>query len=368
MARRIRLGMVGGGEGAFIGGVHRIAARLDGRFELVAGAFSASADNSVRTAEALGVRGYGRFADMAAAEAARPDGIEAVSVVTPNATHFAVASAFLDAGFDVICDKPVTTTLRDAKALAEKVATSGRVFVLTHNYSGTPMVRQMRAMVAGGAIGAVRYAETRYLQDWMARKIEDSGLKQAVWRSDPKQSGPVGALGDIGTHAHHLLRFVTGAEWAVESAALHTLVPGRVLDDTATVMLSSGAARAVLTCSQVAVGHENDLVLAIYGETGGLTWRQEEPNTLIHAPLGEPPRRLTRAGHGIAPEVAAIGRIPAGHPEGYLEAFATIYSEAADLIEARREGTALPDRLVPGINDGVAGMAFIEDVLRIAGR
>ncbi|MEF2552726.1 Gfo/Idh/MocA family oxidoreductase [Aurantimonas sp. A2-1-M11] len=363
--RRIRLGMVGGGQGAFIGGVHRIAARIDDRFELVAGALSSTPDKSQASAAEIGldpVRSYGSYVEMAATEAERPDGIEAVAIVTPNHMHFPVSKTFLEVGIHVICDKPMTTTLAEARELAEITEASGRQFVLTHNYTGYPMIRQAQAMVAAGDLGTIRVVNAEYIQDWLAEKAEDSGSKQAGWRVDPAKAGAGGAIGDIGTHAHNLACFVTGQRVESLSADLSSFVEGRQLDDNAHMLLRfSGGAKGMLWASQVAVGNENGLTLRVYGDKGGLEWRQEEPNRLWFTPLGEPKRLLTRGGAGANDAAAAVSRIPAGHPEGYLEGFATIYAEAAELIRAADEGRAPPDGLaLPTIADGVDGLAFIE--------
>ena len=361
---RIRLGMVGGGEGAFIGAVHRIAARLDDRFELVAGAFSSDPARARRSAEALGVpRSYDDFVTMAREEAARADGIEAVAIVTPNHLHWPAARPFLEAGVHVICDKPMTSTLEDARAMAEAVRVVPGVFVLTHNYSGTPMVRHARAMVRGGAIGAVRVVQVEYPQDWLAREVDS---KQAAWFTDPARSGAGGAVGDIGTHAHHLAGYVTGLRVEALLADLQTFVEGRRLDDNAHVLLRyEGGARGMLWCSQVAAGQENALRLRVYGAEGGLEWAQEEPNHLWHAPLGEPRRLLTRGSAAAGEEAARMSRIPAGHPEGYLEGFANLYAEAAEMIEARREGRAPdPAAHAPGVEDGLAGVLFVDACVR----
>ncbi len=367
--RRLRLGMVGGGQGAFIGGVHRIAARLDDRFELVAGCFASTAEKSKASGVELGVdpaRTYGSFAEMAKVEASRDDGIDAVAIVTPNHVHYPAAAAFLEAGIHVICDKPMTTTLADAKALAALVDRTGRVFVLTHNYTGYPMIRQARAMVDAGLLGAIRVVQVEYAQDWLATRIEESGQKQAEWRTDPARSGPAGSTGDIGTHAMNIAAFVTGLALEEVAAELSTFVEGRRLDDNCNVLLRyAGGARGMLWASQVATGKENALTLRVYGEKGGLEWAQEEPNHLWFAPLGEPRRLITRSGAGAGPEAARVTRVPPGHPEGYLEGFATIYSEAAELIWASIEGRT-PDAgalLAPSVQDGVAGVKFIEAVV-----
>ncbi|MBS7537823.1 Gfo/Idh/MocA family protein [Ancylobacter lacus] len=363
--RRIRLGMVGGGEGAFIGAVHRIAARLDDQFELVAGALSAEPEKARRSGAALGLdpaRVYDDFAAMAAAEAARADGIEAVAIVTPNHLHAPAARAFLAAGIDVICDKPLTTTLEEAKALAALAESSGVVFALTHNYTGYPLIRQARALVAAGEIGTVRVVQVEYAQDWLTERLEDTGHKQAGWRVDPARAGAGGCIGDIGTHAYNLAGFVTGLPVRELLAELDTFVEGRRLDDNVQVLLRyANGAKGFLWASQVAPGNENGLALRVYGDKGGLEWRQEEPNRLLFSPFGQPTRILTRAGAGAGPEAGRVSRTPAGHPEGYLEGFANIYAEAARAIRARRAGLP-PDPAVtfPGIAEGVAGLAFIE--------
>jgi predicted dehydrogenase len=362
--------MVGGGEGAFIGAVHRLAARMDDRFTLAAGCFAATPAKSLASAAALGVapeRAYPTFAAMAAAEAARPDGIEAVAIVTPNHVHFAAAKAFLEAGIDVICDKPLTTTLADALALERLVATTGRVFVLTHNYTGYPLIRHARALVEAGELGAIRVVQAEYVQDWLTTRLEDTGQKQAAWRTDPARSGPAGCTGDIATHAINLATYVTGLTLEAVAADLSTFVPGRVLDDNAHLLLRfSAGAKGMLWASQVAPGNENGLALRVYGEKAGLAWRQEDPNQLWLTPLGEPPRLIRRAGSGTGPAAARVTRTPAGHPEGYLEGFANIYQDAAELITARRAGRP-PDpaaTTVPGVREGVAGVRFIEAVVR----
>ncbi len=370
----IRLGMVGGGQGAFIGGVHRIAARIDGEFSLVAGALSSDPARAKASAAELGLdpgRSYGSFSEMAKAEAARADGIEAVSIVTPNHMHWPVAKAFLDAGIHVICDKPLTSTLADAKKLAALVEKSGRLFVLTHNYTGYPMVRQAREMVAKGLLGEIRVVQAEYPQDWLTEKVEDTGSKQASWRTDPKQSGAGGATGDIGTHAYNLARFVTGLELDSLSADLTAFVTGRLLDDNAHVMLRfKSGAKGMLWASQVAPGNENALKLRVYGTKGGLEWSQEDPNYLWFTPFGGEKRLITRGGAGSGEAAGRVSRIPPGHPEGYLEGFATIYAEAARAIRAVRKkggqgGGKLPKEVIfPTVTDGVEGVAFVEACVR----
>lgn len=365
---RIRLGMVGGGRDAFIGAVHRIAARLDDRFELVAGCFSSTPEKSRASGADLGLdpaRVYEDFESMAKREARLKDGIEAVAIVTPNHMHLGPALAFLKRGVHVICDKPLTATLADAKKLVAAAEKADALFVLTHNYTGYPLVRQARAMVAAGEIGAVRVVQVEYAQDWLTEPLEATGQKQAGWRTDPARSGAGGATGDIGTHAANLACFVTGQAIASLSADLQSWVPGRRVDDNAHVLLRfDGGARGMLWCSQVAPGCENGLRLRVYGEKGGLEWAQENPNELWHAPFGEPKRLITRGGHGAGPDAARLTRIPPGHPEGYLEGFANIYSVVARAIIARRSNTVDSDILLPTARDGLAGLAFVDACLR----
>jgi len=367
--RRIRLGMVGGGQGAFIGGVHRIAARLDDRYELIAGALSSDPARAAASAAELHIaaeRSYADYRDMAKKEAARGDGIDAVAIVTPNHLHGRIATAFLDAGIDVICDKPLTTTLAEALELVQRVRRSGRLFALTHNYSGYPMVRQAREMVAAGELGEIRVVHAEYAQDWLSTDLESSGQKQAAWRVDPAQAGAGGSLGDIGTHAEHLARFISGLELAAVSADLTSFVAGRRLDDNAHVMLRyTNGARGMLWSSQVAPGNENALRVRVYGSKAGLEFRQETPNQLWFTPLGQQPRLITRGGTGSGAAASHATRIPAGHPEGYLEGFAQIYRDVAEQIQARWQGRA-PDPLaciVPTVEDGARGMKFIEAVV-----
>lgn len=360
---RIRLGMVGGGNDAFIGGVHRIASRIDDRFDLVAGALSSTPEKSAASAEALGIpRSYGSFEEMAEAEAAREDGIEAVSIVTPNHVHAAAAKAFLAKGIHVICDKPLTSTLEDAEALAASVAEAKALFILTHNYTGYPMIRQARAIVEAGDLGDIRIVQAEYPQDWLTAPMENEGVKQAEWRTDPTRSGAGGSVGDIGTHAHNLACFVSGLQVESLAADLQSWGKGRKLDDNAHMMLRfAGGARGMLWSSQVAPGNENALKLRIYGEKGGLEWSQEDPNYLWFTPLGEPKRLITRNGAGASEASQSVSRIPGGHPEGYLEGFATIYNEAANAIRAVQGGATRECAMgvLPGIAAGMDGMRFI---------
>ncbi len=371
--QRIRLGMVGGGRGAFIGAVHRIASRIDDHYELVAGCFSASAEKSQASGADLGVpedRVYDDFTSMAKREARLKNGIEAVAIVTPNYMHFPAAREFLKRGIHVICDKPLTSSLSDAKKLVLLVERSEAVFALTHNYTGYPLIRHAQAMVAAGEIGDIRVIQVEYPQDWMAAPLEGEGTENAVWRTDPARSGAGGATGDIGTHAFNLARFVTGLGLESLSADLHSFGEGRQLDDNAHVMLRfEGGARGILWCSQVAPGNENALKLRVYGTKGGLEWAQENPNKLWLTPLGEPKRLITRNGAGAGPEAARVSRVPNGHPEGYLEGFANIYSEAAAAILARRDGGTLDAAVTfPSVQDGLEGVAFVDACVRSSKR
>ena len=372
--RPLRLGMVGGGRGAFIGGVHRLCARLDGQYELVAGALSSDPQRARESGADLGLapeRAYESFTDMAAAEARRPDGIEVVSIVTPNDSHHAIARAFLDRGIDVICDKPMTTTVEDALDLVQAVRRTGLIFGLIHNYTGYPMVRQAREMVVAGEVGALRVVQAEYVQDWLTTKLEDTGQKQAAWRVDPARAGVGGCLGDIGTHAYNLAGFVTGLEARELAADLSRFVPGRRLDDNVHILLRfDDGTRGMLWASQVAPGNENGLRLRIYGEKAGLEWSQEHPNQLRVAREGQPPQILSRGGSNLGPAAALATRIPAGHPEGYLEAFANLYHDLAEQIRARRAKRA-PDPgalLVPTVDDGARGVKFIAAAVESSAR
>ena len=367
--RRIRLGMVGGGQGAFIGGVHRIAARLDDRYELVAGALSSDAARANASAAELHIapdRSYADYRAMAQAEAARADGIDIVSIVTPNHLHGRIATAFLDAGIHVICDKPLTTSLAEAMELVRRVRAGKCLFALTHNYSGYPMVRQAREMVAAGELGDIRVVQAEYPQDWLSTNLEATGQKQASWRVDPAQAGAGGALGDIGSHAEHLARFISGLVLSEVSADLSTFVSGRRLDDNTHVLLRyANGARGMLWASQVAPGNQNNLRVRIYGSKAGLEFRQEQPNQLWFTPLGQAPRLITRGGSGSGAAAGHATRIPSGHPEGYLEGFAQLYRDVAEQLHARWESRA-PDPLacsVPTVEDGALGMKFIEAVV-----
>ncbi|WP_299811730.1 Gfo/Idh/MocA family oxidoreductase [uncultured Roseibium sp.] len=366
--RPIRLGMVGGGKDAFIGAVHRIASRIDGRYELVAGALSSTPEKAQESGRVLGLkedRIYDCFLDMAKREARLKDGIEAVAIVTPNHMHYPVAKEFLKRGIHVICDKPLTSTLPDAKKLAKAAKSSDALFFLTHNYTGYPMVRQARELVNNGDLGTLRVVQVEYAQDWLSTDVHN---KQADWRTDPARSGIGGSTGDIGTHAFNLACFITGLTAESLAADLQSFVPGRKVDDNAHVMLRfDGGARGMLWCSQVAPGNENSLKIRVYGDKGGLEWHQEDPNYLQFTPLGEPQRLLTRGGAGMSASLAPTTRVPPGHPEGYLEGFANLYTEAADAIRAHQDGKSTAT-LVPGIDDGLAGEQFIDACVRSSTR
>ncbi|MBY2986259.1 Gfo/Idh/MocA family protein [Rhizobium leguminosarum] len=367
---RIRLGMVGGGAGAFIGAVHRIAARIDDQYDLIAGALSASPEKAIASGRDLGLdpsRTYSSYREMAIREAKLKNGIEAVAIVTPNHVHYDAAKEFLKRGIHVICDKPLTSNLADAKKLKKIADESGALFVLTHNYTGYPMVRQAREMIANGELGDIRVVQAEYPQDWLTEAVEQTGQKQAAWRTDPAQSGVGGSTGDIGTHAYNLAAFISGLELDSLAADLDSFVPGRRLDDNAHVMLrfkakgSEKPAKGMLWCSQVAPGHENGLMVRVYGNKGGLEWTQKDPNYLWYTPFGEPKRLITRGGAGSGAAAGRVTRVPSGHPEGYLEAFATIYTEAAHAINARKKGKAVDKAVVyPTVDDGVKGVAFVE--------
>jgi predicted dehydrogenase len=367
--KRVRLGMVGGGEGAFIGAVHRLAARMDDHYTFVAGALSSTPEKAKRSGAALGLapdRVYSDYEAMAKAEARRPDGIEAVSIVTPNHMHAPVAKAFLKAGIHVICDKPLTTTLKEALSLQKAAAASKRIFAVTYNYTGYPMVRHARAMVEGGELGDLRVVQVEYPQDWLTEKLEATGQKQAAWRTDPKQSGAGGCIGDIGTHAYDLASFVSGLTLDSLSADLTSFVKGRKLDDNVHIMMRfKGGAKGMLWASQVAPGNENGLRLRVYGTKGGISWEQEHPNQLAFAPFGQPPRLISRGTGGANAAAARVTRVPPGHPEGYLEGFANLYTEIAAAIRAARAGKKADAAVsFPTVGDGVRGVAFVEAAVK----
>jgi predicted dehydrogenase len=366
---RVRLGMVGGGQGAFIGAVHRMSARLDDAYALVCGALSSDPQRARDSGVALGLdpaRCYESYPAMFAAERGRADGMEAVAIVTPNHLHHPVARAALDAGFHVICDKPLATTVAEAEDLLRCAEAAQRIFAVTYNYSGYPMVRQARAMAGRDEIGALRVVQVEYPQAWLAGPLEATGQKQAVWRTDPVLSGPGGAIADIGSHAFHLACFVTSQVPQSVLADLTTFVPGRRLDDNAHVLLRfANGASGMLWASQVAHGHENALKLRIYGDRGALEWTQEEPDRLWFTPAEQPKRLLTRGGFGGDQEAARVTRIPAGHPEGYVEGLATLYAEIARAIVAARTGAPAPAGVTfPTVADGVLGVRFISACVR----
>ena len=359
---RLRLGMVGGGQGAFIGAVHRIASRIDDKYELVAGCLSSSADKALASAKEIGIasdRSYPDFTTMAEAEAFREDGIQVVSIVTPNHMHAKPAIEFLKKSIHVICDKPMTATLDEAQELYNVVKNSKAHFFLTHNYSGYPVVREMRRLVKEGALGKIRVVKGSYLQGWLAKKEEDNGLKQAEWRTDPSRSGAAGAVGDIGSHTMHLLEFVTNHKLESLAADLSIFVPGRRLDDDASILIRmNNNVRGSLWISQVAVGEENNFKISIYGEKGALHWAQENPNYATLSTHGELDKIITRGGPIHKDSSMANVRIPPGHPEGYLEGFAQIYTDAADVIQGSDKASQLLD-ILPNAEDGLHIMKFI---------
>ncbi len=364
--RPLRWGMIGGGEGAFIGGVHRMAARLDGRYQLVAGVFSSDAEKTKRSAIALGVdpaRAYPSVDAMIAAEAQRPDGVEVVSIVTPNHVHYVQSAACLEAGLDVICDKPLTTNLADAEKLVALAASKKRLLGVTFNYTGYPMIRHAKQLVADGAIGELRVVQVEYPQGWLATALEKTGQKQASWRTDPKQAG-AGALGDIGSHAFQLAEFVTGAKVAEVAADVSALVPGRVIDDNVNVLLRfANGARGSLWASQVAIGHLNSHRLRVYGDGGSIQWFQERPEELLVVEAGSAPHSVRRGDPGTPTSSVAL---PGGHPEGFIEAFSQLYTDFAERVTARLESRSpkAASLFAPDAVTGTRVMAFIEAVLK----
>jgi len=364
--RRLRLGMVGGGQGGFIGAVHRFAARLDDDYELVAAALSSNAERALMSGLVLHLpptRLYTDFREMARVEAQRDDGIDVVAIVVPNHLHYEVAREFLDAGVHVLCDKPLATRKADGEALSGLAKKKGVLFGLTHNYSGYPLIRAAREMIADGKIGDVRFLHVEYLQDWLAKPIEAAGNRQATWRTDPLLTGPAGCLGDIGSHAAHLAEYVSGMEPVEVSAELATFVDGRRVDDHTQVQLRyRSGARGSLLASQVACGEENGLRLRVYGSEGSLRWDQENPNELWFTRLGEATRRLTRGCAELPAEAADATRLPAGHPEGFIESFAQLYRDFAASVREHMAGKPVAKR-VPDLSDGIRGLSFIEAVL-----
>jgi len=362
---KIKLGMVGGGEGAFIGEVHRIAARMDERFQLCAGALCSDPERSLKSALDLGLpedRSYSDYKEMAISESQRDDGINFVSIVTPNHLHHPIAKAFLEVGINVICDKPMTMNSEEAQELIDISESSDLIFAVTYNYSGYPLIREAREIIKKGELGSIRIIKVEYIQDWLTEPIEKTGQKQASWRVDPKKSGIGGSIGDIGTHAFHLAHFVTQQLPNKISADLSCFVEGRELDDNAHILMRyESGAKGMIWSSQVAPGNENNLKIQIYGEKGGLIWQQENPNELILNLLNQPSRRLTRGSSFVGDQSARLTRIPAGHPEGYLEGFANIYREVADEFSAKISGKPISkDILYPTSKEGLYGVSFIE--------
>jgi len=371
MSRKMRMGMVGGGRGAFIGGVHRMAAALDGEIELVCGAFSSNPEKSKLSGKDLFLpadRVYGSYEEMIKKEKQICEGerMDFVSIVTPNHMHYGPAKMALQNGFHVVCDKPIAFNLKEAKDLARLVKKTGLLFALTHNYTGYPMVKQARMMIANGKIGKIRKVVVEYPQGWLSTKLEDTDQKQAVWRTDPKRSGAAGAMGDIGTHAENLTEYITGLQIKKLCADINIIVEGRLLDDDGNVFLEfDNGAKGILFATQIAAGEENNLRIRIYGEKGGLEWAQQEPNTLLVKWLDKS-MEVLRTGVGkLYPETLAATRIPAGHPEGYLEAFANIYRNFAISLRAYIDGKK-PKAIhtdFPTVEDGVRGMRFIDKVI-----
>jgi len=358
--------MVGGGPGANIGDTHRRAARFDGRFALVAGVFSTDPARSVEFAAAQEIapdRRYRSWEEMVEREAGRDDGVEVVSVVTPNASHYPIARAFLERGVDVVCDKPLTTELEHALELVRLVRRTGLVLAVSYNYSGYPMVRQAREMVRAGELGRIRLVQVEHATGWASTLLEASGHKQAVWRTTPALAGKSAVVCDLGTHAHHLARFVSGLEVAELSAELSTLVPGRRSDDNAHVKLRfAGGARGMMWVSMAAAGNLHGQRLRVFGEQGNLEWVQEQPEQLVHRPLDGPQRILSRGCAGLSPAAQRASRLWAGHPEGFLEAFANVYADVADVVLARRDRVEADPlaRAFPAVEDGALGVRFVE--------
>lgn len=367
--RRLRLGMIGGGDGAYIGGIHRFAARLDNRYELVAGAFDIIAERGHKFAAQNYIaanRSYGSYLDMLEGELKREDRVDVVAICTPNHSHYPIAKAFLEAGIDVICEKPMTTTLKDAESLADIVKKTGRFLGVTYTYSGYPMIQEARVRVARGDIGKVRTVQVEYPLEWMATGVELQNNQQAAWRVDPVKNGRGGSIGDIGTHAYHLAGYVTGLKAESIAADLATFVEGRALDDNAHVMIRyEGGARGLLWSSQVAIGCSNSLRLRVFGEKGSLIWSQEHPNELMFTPLFNAPMIIKRGSDELDQLTRPRIRTPAGHPEGYIEAFTNLYSGFAEILTARKEGRepGMISANVPVVYDGLKGVAFVDSVV-----
>ncbi len=369
MSQRIKLGMVGGGQGAFIGAVHRIASRIDDRYELVAGAFSSNPERSIASGKELGInpdRNYKDYQEMISKESEREDRIDAVAIVTPNHMHHPISLAFINKGFHIICDKPLAMNLKECEELVQASVNKDIIFALTHNYTGYPMIRNAKEMCKKGELGNIRLIQAEYAQDWLTEdlenKIDSGGNKQASWRTDPAQSGSGGCIGDIGTHAFNLIRFITGLMPQQISAELTSFVPGRKLDDNAQISIRfNGGAKGTIWSSQVAPGNENHLQVRIYGEKGGLEWCQEDPNYLYFTKFGHPKQKITRGGAGSLSSANDVTRIPPGHPEGYLEGFANIYTDVANALIAKMNNNYDAEKYnFPTVVDGLEGIRFIE--------
>ena len=361
--------MVGGGQGAFIGAVHRIASRIDDRYELVAGAFSSNPEKSIASGKELGInleRNYKNYQEMAIKESERDDKIDAVAIVTPNHMHHPISMAFIDKGFNIICDKPLAMNLKECKELVQASITKNVIFAITHNYTGYPMIRNAKEMCDQGELGNIRVIQAEYAQDWLTEDLENKfdsgGNKQAAWRTDPTQSGGGGCIGDIGTHAFNLVRFITGLKPQQISAELTSFVQGRKLDDNAQISIRfNGGAKGTIWSSQVAPGNENHLQIRIYGEKGGLEWCQEDPNYLYFTKFGTPKQKITRGGAGSLKSANNVTRIPPGHPEGYLEGFANIYTDIANAITDKINNNFEETKYnFPTVKDGLEGIQFIE--------
>jgi predicted dehydrogenase len=378
LKRKLRMGMVGGGRDAFIGAVHRHAAALDGEIELVAGCFSSTSEKSKASGKDLLLpddRVYGSYQEMIEKEAAHPDGIDFVSIVTPNYVHFPVAAAFIEAGFDVVCDKPMTTTLKDSEKLCRLVKKHNTVFALTHNYTGYPMVKQAKELIDNGTLGTIRKVVVEYPQGWLATLIEKEGAKQAVWRTDPNQAGVSSCIGDIGSHGENLVSYITGLEMEEICADLTTFVKGRELDDDGNILIRyKGGARGLLFASQIAVGDENNINIRVWGTKASLQWFQENPNYL-HVKYPDGPERVWKRGNDYLCEAAqANSRLPFGHPEAFIEAFANVYKNAARTIAAKRgllvneQGRKIKasklEQDFPTVQDGARGVHFINKAVQ----
>jgi predicted dehydrogenase len=365
-ATRLTYGMIGGGLGAFIGDVHRKAIAMDGMARLVAGCFSQAFDNTLKTGEAWGVDGsrlYKTPQEMLAAEAQRPDKLDFVLIVTPNNTHYSFAKQAVESGFHVVCDKPLTTSRRDAEELGRLVKAKGNLFCVTYTYTGYPIVKHMRDMVKNGELGDIRFVTGEYPQDWLATMLEKTGQKQAAWRTDPKRAGVSNCVGDIGSHIENMISYVTGLKIESLLARLDHFGAGRVLDDNASILLNyAGGARGMYWSSQIAVGQDNGFRIRIYGTKAGLEWHQEDPNYVRVSYIDKPTETISRGRDKLSPRAQSLSRIPAGHPEGYFEAFANIYSTyltALNKLKNKQPLTA-DDTEFPGVDDGIRGVRFIE--------